>query len=78
MHSKDNTPVNTTGRCIMQLAKMSIDPDFVELTTDVFSEVLLQNNESNQILRLYDQKHMYFMFSLPQQVKGQEGLDFRH
>ena len=77
MHSKDNTPVNTSSRCIMQLAKMSIDPVFVELTTDV-SKVMLQNNESNQTLRLYDRKHMNFMFSPPQQVKGQEGLNFRH
>ena len=35
-NSKDNISVHTSGRCITQLAKMSIDPKFVQLTADVF------------------------------------------
>ena len=29
MHSKDYTPVNTSGRCITQIAKMSIDSEYM-------------------------------------------------
>ena len=35
MYSKDNTCVKTSGRCITQLAKMSIDPKFIELIAGV-------------------------------------------
>ena len=30
----------TSGRCIAQLAKMTIDTNFIELTADVFRRIL--------------------------------------
>ena len=35
VQSQDNTSVKMSGRCIAQIAKMSIDPKFVELTAGV-------------------------------------------
>ena len=36
MSSKDSTSVDTSGRCITQLANMSIDRKFAEFPADVF------------------------------------------
>ena len=41
MYSKDDTYVKPSGRCITQLAKMSVDPKFIDLAVDVFVIVLL-------------------------------------
>ena len=40
MYSPNNAFVKTSGRCITQLANMSIDPTFIELTADVFGQFL--------------------------------------
>ena len=36
IYSKDNASAPRSGRCITQLAKVTIDPKFIELTADVF------------------------------------------
>ena len=40
VYSKDKASVKTSGRCITQLAKTTIDPKFIELTADVFRKIL--------------------------------------
>ena len=37
VHLKDNTSVKTSGRCIAQLAKTSIDPKFDEFAADTLT-----------------------------------------
>ena len=46
MYAKENTSVQTGGRCITQRAKMSIDPKFIELTADVFRRILKMHSNS--------------------------------
>ena len=50
MHSKDNTPVKASGRCITQLSKMStsIDSKFIEFTSLTHLKTILSSISSAQ------------------------------
>ena len=61
---KGNTPIKTSGRCITQLAKMSIDANLIELTADVL--IPFNKNRRVQVLK--------GTFGTSRRVKGQKEL----
>ena len=48
-HTAMNLYFLKSGRCITQLAKMSIDPKFIELTADVLNKRVLYLKEFYKI-----------------------------